>query len=188
MSGVTSGQAVATQPQTGRSRNVVMIVGVSVILALVAIFGWKIVDSGQGQVRSGLAPDFTLSLFEGGQLTLSELQGQVVVINFWASWCIPCRDETPLLERAWRQYRDREVVFVGVAYLDTEKESLAFMQEFDVTFPNGPDLGTLIADDYRISGVPETFFIAKDGRVADLEIGPLTEARLISTLERLLAE
>lgn len=110
------------------------------------------------------------------------------MVNFCASWCIPCRDEVPILEQNWRRYRERGVVFLGVAYLDTEKESLAFLEEFGVTYPNGPDLGTRIADAYRITGVPETFFIAKDGRVADLEIGPLTEARLVGAIETLLPE
>lgn len=158
------------------------------VLALLAIFGWNMFDDARGQVNSGLAPDFTLSLFDGGELTLSELRGQIIVVNFWASWCIPCRDEAPILEQAWRRYRDRGVVFIGVAYLDTDKESRAFLEEFDVTYPNGPDLGTRIAPDYRIKGVPETFFIARDGRVADLEIGPLTEARLVGAIESLLAE
>lgn len=158
------------------------------ILVLMAVFGWKMFNDAQGQVSSGLAPDFSLSLFDGNQLTLSELRGEVVVVNFWASWCIPCRDEAPILEQTWRRYRDRGVIFIGVAYLDTDKESRAFLEEFDVTYPNGPDLGTRIAPDYRIRGVPETFFIARDGRVADLQIGPLTEARLVNAIETLLAE
>jgi len=171
-----------------RERRLGLLLAFLPILALVAVFGWKIFDGARGQVNSGLAPDFTLSLFDGGQLTLSELRGRVVVINFWASWCIPCRDETPILEQTWRRYRDRGVVFIGVAYLDTDKESRAFLEEFNVTYPNGPDLGTRIADDYRIKGVPETFFIARDGRIAGLEIGPLTEARLVNAIETLLAE
>lgn len=165
-----------------------MLVAFLPILALLVVFGWKIFDGARGQVNSGLAPDFTLSLFDGGQLTLSELRGRVVVVNFWASWCIPCRDEAPILEQTWRRYRDRGVIFIGVDYLDTDKEARAFLQEFEVTYPNGVDLGTQIAKDYRIKGVPETFFIARDGRVAHLVIGPLTETQLVSTIETLLVE
>lgn len=135
----------------------------------------------------GVASNTSKTLFDGNQLALSGLRGQVVVINFWASWCVPCRDEAPVLEQTWRRYRDRSVVFIGVAYLDTDRESLAFLEEF-ITYPNGPDLGTRIAKDYQIAGVPETFFIDKDGQVADLEIGPLTEARLVSAIETLLQE
>jgi cytochrome c biogenesis protein CcmG/thiol:disulfide interchange protein DsbE len=143
----------------GRGRKVGMFLAFLPILALIAVFGWKVFDSARSQVSNGPAPNFTLSLFDGGQLILSELRGQVVVINFWASWCIPCRDETPLLERTWWRYRDRGVVFIGVDYLDTDKEAWAFLEEFEVSYSNGPDLGTRIAPDYRIKGVPETFFI-----------------------------
>lgn len=178
----------AQQTHSGQRRTLGLAVGVILILALMTIFGWKLFDGAQTQVDSGAAPDFTLSLFDGGQLTLSELQGQVVVVNFWASWCVPCRDEAPILEQAWQRYRDQGVVFVGVAYLDTDKESKAFLEEFKVTYPNGPDLGTKIAPTYRLAGVPETFFIDKSGQIADLEIGPLTETRLASAIEKLLQE
>jgi cytochrome c biogenesis protein CcmG/thiol:disulfide interchange protein DsbE len=184
----TTELAQAQQGQFSRRRALGLTVGAVLILALMAIFGWKLFEGAQTQVDSGVAPDFTLSLFDGGQLTLAELQGQVVVVNFWASWCIPCRDEAPILEQAWQRYRDRGVVFVGVAYLDTDKESEAFLEEFKVTYPNGPDLGTKIAPTYRLAGVPETFFINKTGQVADLEIGPLTETRLVSAIEKLLKE
>lgn len=176
------------RPKPGFGRSLGVALGILAILAFMAVFGWKLYDSAQGQVKSGSAPDFTLTLFDGSQLTLSQLRGQVVVINFWASWCVPCRDEAPVLEQTWRRYRDRGVLFIGVDYLDTDKEALAFLEEFTITYPNGPDLGTRIAKDYRIAGVPETFFIAKDGQVADLQIGPLTEDRLVNTIEILLQE
>lgn len=188
MTELTQEQVLTSKGAQRRDRKLGLLLAFLPILALMAVFGWKMFDSARGQVNSGLAPDFTLALFDGGQFTLSELRGQIIVVNFWASWCIPCRDEAPILEHTWRRYRDRGVVFIGVDYLDTDKEARAFLEEFDVTYPNGPDLGTRIADDYRIKGVPETFFIARDGRVADLEIGPLTETRLVKAIETLLAE
>lgn len=178
----------AQQTQSGQRRSLGLAAGAVLILALMTIFGWKLFDGAQTQVDTGAAPDFTLSLFDGGQLTLSELKGQVVVVNFWASWCIPCRDEAPIMEKAWQRYRDQGVVLVGVAYLDTDKEAKAFLDEFNITYPNGPDLGTKIAPTYRLAGVPETFFIDKNGQIADLEIGPLTETRLVSAIEKLLQE
>lgn len=184
----TAKAAPHRRKKPGFRRSLGIALGILAILAFMAVFGWKLYDSAQGQVKSGLAPDFTLTLFDGSQLTLSQLRGQVVVINFWASWCVPCRDEAPVLEQTWRRYRDRGVLFIGVDYLDTDKEALAFIEEFTITYPNGPDLGTRIAKDYRIAGVPETFFIAKDGRVADLQIGPLTEDRLVNIIEMLLQE
>jgi cytochrome c biogenesis protein CcmG/thiol:disulfide interchange protein DsbE len=188
MNELTHYQVTNPKTEDNSKRHLGLITGLVVIVGLMTIFGWKLFDSAQSQVESGPAPDFSVSLFDGGQVTLSQLRGQVVVINFWASWCVPCRDEAPILEQAWQRYRDQGVIFVGIAYLDTDTESLAFLEEFGISYPNGPDIGTTIADEYRIAGVPETFFIAKDGRVADLEIGPLTETRLETTIETLLQE
>lgn len=132
------------------------------------------------------APEFELELFDGGVVRLSALRGNVVVINFWASWCGPCRDEAPILVDAWHAYRDRGVVFIGIDYVDTEPEARAFMQEFAVDYPNGPDKGQRIARQYQITGVPETFFIDRQGRVAAHYPLPLTRDLLISNIELLL--
>lgn len=188
MTEITHGQLVIPEGSSSRKPRLGLVLGMTLILALVAIFGWKLFDGAQTQVDSGLAPDFTLTLFDGGQLTLSDLQGQIVVVNFWASWCVPCREEAPILEQTWQYYRDQGVVFIGVAYLDTDKEAKAFLEEFNITYPNGSDVGTKIAPEYRIVGVPETFFIDKNGQVADLEIGLLTETRLVNAIEKLLQE
>ena len=157
------------------------------VLAVLALLAYGVIATDRGPLSGGPAPNFTLTLFDGGQLSLSELRGQVVVINFWASWCPPCRDEAPVLERAWRSYHDRGVTFVGVDYMDTEPAARAYIEEFGITYPNGPDLGSRIARDYRIKGVPETFFITPQGEIAEVFIGPLSEARLAAILERLLA-
>lgn len=132
------------------------------------------------------APDFTLSLFDGRELSLADLHGSVVVVNFWASWCVPCRDEAPALKRVWLEYEDQGVVFVGVNFKDATAKATAFIEEFDITYPNGPDPYNRISKAYHITGVPETFLIAKDGRLAEWYIGPITEARLRATLEELL--
>lgn len=188
MTELTQKPPAAEISRSGKSQTLTLVIGGLFIVGLLAVFGWKMVNENQTMVIDGPAPDFTLPLFEGGEMTLSELKGQVVVVNFWASWCIPCRDEAPFLEEAWRKYRDQGVVFIGIDYLDTDKDAKAFMKEFEVSYPNGPDLGTKIAQKYHISGVPETFFIAKDGRMGDMEIGPLTKARLVQAIEELLAE
>ncbi len=183
-----SNKPVSAQETATRAQQMVLLVGGLLILGLTAIFAWKMYDEAQVLVVDGPAPDFTLPLFEGGDITLSDLRGQVVVVNFWASWCIPCRDEAPFLERAWRKYRDQGVMFIGVDYLDTDKDAQAFLAEFEVSYPNGPDIGTKIAKQYHLTGVPETYFIAKDGRLGDLEIGPLTETRLVQAIAKLLQE
>jgi len=132
------------------------------------------------------APDFTLSLLDGGELSLAEQRGLVVVVNFWASWCPPCRDEAPALERVWREYEDKGVVFVGVNVNDVTDNAMAFIEEFDITYPNGPDPYSRISRAYHVTGVPETFLIARDGRLAKWYRGPVTEAGLKAALEELL--
>jgi cytochrome c biogenesis protein CcmG/thiol:disulfide interchange protein DsbE len=191
--------ATRSEEVTGtRRRAVVFGVALLVILALVGLFAVGLQRTGGVGPQVGEpAPDFTLPLFDGGELTLSELQGKVVVINFWASWCDPCRDEAPALERVWREYRDRGVVFIGVNYVDVESEARKYMEEFDITYPNGPDIGQRIARAYRIRGVPETFFVDREGKIAPVfqggrpmpkKISPITETELRAVIERLLSE
>jgi len=164
------------------------VVAYGLVLALLALLGWGLVRTYAGPLDEGLAPDFTLYTFDGQEITLSDLKGQVVAINFWASWCPPCRDEAPYLEATWRKYRDQGVVFLGVDYVDTDREALAYLEEFGITYPNGPDLGTRISQAYRIQGVPETFFVGKDGTLRGVKIGPLAPPELDERLEALLAE
>ena len=135
------------------------------------------------------APLFTLSLFDGGTLRLAELRGKVVVLNFWASWCYPaCWNEAPRLQAAWEQYREQGVVLVGVNYQDREAAARAFIERFGKTFPNGPDAGTRIAIDYGVYGVPETFFIDAQGRIAYKHIGEISTAVLHEWITRLLSQ
>jgi cytochrome c biogenesis protein CcmG/thiol:disulfide interchange protein DsbE len=128
------------------------------------------------------AAPFSLSLFDGGRFSLAEARGKVVVVSFWASWCIPCREEAPLLESAWRMYRDRGVVFVGVNFQDEETAARAFIAEFSLTFPNGRDEGSRIAVDYGVYGIPELFLITRGGQIASKHVGLIGEATLRARL------
>ena len=158
------------------------------VLSLLGLLAWGLKKAQAGPVDSGLAPDFSLTGFDGRTVTLSELRGQVVIINFWASWCPPCREEAAYLEQTWRKYKDRGVVFIGVDYVDTDKEALAYIQEFDITYINGPDIGTRISQAYNIKGVPETFYVDKKGQLRGVHIGPLKAPELDQKIEELLAE
>lgn len=156
--------ALDTSEENGNSPNLWgKVIAYGFVLALLGLLGWGLIRVQAGPRDRGPAPDFSLLTFNGETVALSELTGNVVVINFWASWCPPCRDEAPYLEATWRKYKNQGVVFIGVDYVDTELEALAFIDEFEITYPNGPDLGTEISQAYRIKGVPETFFVAKDG-------------------------
>jgi len=158
------------------------------LFTFLGLLGWRLDKSLRGPVDRGWAPDFTLTSFDGSVITLSHLRGQVVIINFWASWCQPCRVEAAYLEQTWRKYKDQGVVFIGVDYADTEAAALAYIQEFDITYFNGPDLGTLISQAYNIKGVPETYYIAKNGELRGVQIGPLESPQLDDKIEELLSE
>ncbi len=146
-------------------------VGIFALLALLAV---GLLRNEEGPVTIGeTVPNFTLTTFEGEQISLEGLKGKVVVLNFWASWCKPCEEEAADLETAWRIYQPRgDVVFLGADYVDTETEAMAYLEKFDITYPNGPDLRTKISQAFRIRGVPETYIIDKDGRLAAFKISP----------------
>jgi cytochrome c biogenesis protein CcmG/thiol:disulfide interchange protein DsbE len=152
--------------------HIILLVGV---LVVVAIFGLALARKNQTQPTAGPAPDFTLTTLDGGQIKLSSLKGRVVVVNFWASWCGPCREEAPVLEQVWQKYKNQDVVVVGVAYTDTEKNAKAYLQQFNNTYPNGLDIGTKISEMYNIQGVPETFIIDRNGNVARFFKVPFVE-------------
>jgi cytochrome c biogenesis protein CcmG, thiol:disulfide interchange protein DsbE len=133
------------------------------------------------------APDFTLQLFSGQSLRLADLAGKPVLVNFWASWCPPCRDEAPLLELMWRAYRSRGVTFVAVDIWDSEQDASKFLKELAISYPIGPDPSGEISIDYGLTGIPETYFVDRQGQVRRKWIGPLTEEALRTFLDEILA-
>lgn len=145
-------------------------------MALLVILAFGLLRSQQGPISIGNnVPDFTLTTFDGEQISLKDHQGKVVVINFWASWCKPCEQEAAELEEAWLYYKPHgDVVFLGVDYVDTETEAMAYLEKFNISYPNGPDLGTRISQAFRISGVPETYIVGRDGNLAYALKGPFT--------------
>lgn len=152
--------------------------GLFLLLALV-FFGLLRTQSGQKAVGQK-APEFTLTDFDGNTYSTANLKGKVVVLNFWASWCKPCEQEADELEQAWQIYRPRgDVVFLGVAWTDTDKKSLEYLRKFNITYPNGPDLGTRIAQSYRITGVPETYVIDQNGVLAYVKLSQFLSVKEI---------
>ena len=134
------------------------------------------------------APNFRLALLEGGEASLESLRGKPVVLNFWASWCYPaCYEEAPLLEATWRKYKEQGLVMLGVVIQDKEPNAREFMKRFDFSFPNGMDPGSKISIDFGVYGVPETFFIDRQGRIVFKHVGALTPQLVEAQVRTLLA-
>ncbi len=164
---------------TGQTKKRQAAVWRALIVLVLAAFVWFLViglnrQNETGQRAAGEAPPFEFTTFEGETISLAGLAGQGVVLNFWASWCDPCRDEAALLEQTWRREEGNGIVFIGLDYLDQEHAALGYLEEFGVTYPNGPDLQSGAARRYGIKGVPETFFIGPDGTIVSQVIGPIT--------------
>jgi cytochrome c biogenesis protein CcmG/thiol:disulfide interchange protein DsbE len=150
------------------------------LVGLLAIVALGLRRAQQGTVQPGQKiANFTLPLYTGYQIdgkseiNLDELRGKVVVINFWASWCKPCEQEAAELQQAWKEYEPTgEVVFLGVDYVDTEPQARVYLKKFGISFANGPELATHISQYFRIRGVPETYFVDKEGVLQYVQIGP----------------
>jgi cytochrome c biogenesis protein CcmG/thiol:disulfide interchange protein DsbE len=169
-----------------------------VLMALLVLVGLGLKKAQNPIISIGSEiPDFPLTMFEGysyqgaSVVNFSDLQGKVVVINFWASWCKPCEQEAAELEEAWRSYEEAgEVVFLGIAWTDTPANSVKYLDRFDITYPNGPDLGSRISAIFnRNLGVPETYFIDRNGVLRSIKIGPFTSLQQIhASIDPLLAD
>ena len=190
--------ALETTPRRRVSSVVIFgIIGLAIV-AILVVLALAVRSRGAPPLESGSAPNFSLTTFDGQTYKLSDLKGRPVVINFWASWCIPCRDEAPGLQRTWQTYKDRGLLVIGVDYVDTDADAKKFIAEFQQNYPNGADLGTHISQAFHITGVPETYFIDKEGkllqgiddqgRVKANFIGPLPEDVLVQRVEDLLKQ
>lgn len=147
------------------------------VLALAAVGGllgllvWRLTHQSHPPKIGGPAPSFSLRRIDGtGKLDLASLRGKPVVLNFWASWCVPCKAEAKLLEQAWNQYRGSGVVFVGVDYHDVTSDARTFLTHHGITYPTVQDGSGMTGDRYGLTGVPETYFIDRRGRLVGTHI------------------
>ena len=129
------------------------------------------------------AAPFTLMLFDGRTIRLQDFRGKAVFLNFWASWCPPCRAEAKALEATWQKNKERDVVFLGIDIQDTDEDARAFLQEFGVTYMNGRDPSGKIAVDYGVWGIPETFFIDPSGGITYKHVGEIGAQTITAKLD-----
>ena len=165
---------------------VALLIGLVVLLA----FGFR---RDPQDIRTGTvgkpAPAFDLErLDEAGRVRLADLSGKIVVVNFFASWCVPCKEEAPVLVRVWERYRKADVVFVGIVYQDSPQAAKDFHARMGQTWPIVIDENARTSLAFGVFGIPETYFIGKDGVIAGRRIGAIDETTLVRAIEELRAK
>lgn len=162
---------------------IVGVIAVTVVLAL-QLFNQNAERPGPGAT----APTFSLTTYDGEAYTLEDLQGQVVVLNIWANWCPPCHDEAPDFQNIWEDYQDKGVVLIGANYLEVDSVALQFIDQYNITYPNGSDVRQQIAEAYQFEGPPETFIIDQEGKVVQYWLGSVDYDTLAGVLDELIGD
>jgi cytochrome c biogenesis protein CcmG, thiol:disulfide interchange protein DsbE len=180
-----------------RGKLLLQAASIGLVAVLLALFSWRLVGEDRAAslgnaVNDGerpSAPGFTLDrLDREGTISLASLRGKAVVLNFWASWCEPCKEESKALESVWREYRDRDVVFVGIDARDALSEARKFAERYELSYPLAYDGPGKTIGSYGVTGFPETWFVSPDGNLVGERVqGPVTVERLRENIEAALA-
>jgi len=171
-------------------RRVRLLAGVVAVVAVIVVLLMTGLGKDPSVIASPLvgraAPNFTLPQLDGPPVTLAKLRGQIVVINFWASWCTECQVEQAALDQAWQQFRDSGVVVLGVDFEDSTGAARGYVRTGDVTYPVVEDSSSKTALAYGLRGVPETFVVNSSGRIVKHVIGPVNGAALTGEINSML--
>ena len=164
-------------------RLVIVVAIAALVVVLVLAFRRDPHDIRTGTVGKPAAA-FTLQKLDGsGTLTLDDAKGKVTVVNFFASWCIPCKQENPDLVRVYERYRASDVAFIGVLYQDSRDSGLKYVKDNGVTWPTAIDDDGRVAFAYGVFGIPETYFIDASGVIQGRHIGPIDESTLVTAID-----
>jgi cytochrome c biogenesis protein CcmG, thiol:disulfide interchange protein DsbE len=173
---------------TGRVRVTAQLVALACVAGLLALLVWQLSHQQHAPKVGAVAPGFTLHRLDGGgSVSLAAFRGKPVVLNFWASWCIPCKSEAAVLERDWRRYRSKGVVFLGVDDKDFASDARRFVAAHGLTFTMLQDGSGDVTGSYGISQVPETYVLNREGRVVAHLAGPLTSSSFSADFRAALA-
>ena len=167
---------------------------VALVAGLLALLVWRVVHQDKGVAREldrgkrPVAPHFDLSRLDAsGKLSLAKYSGKVVVLNFWASWCAPCKSEAPRLEAAWQKFRGQGVVVIGVDAQDFSGDARKFMRRYKLTYPNVHDGPGNVLPKYGVTGFPETYFVGRDGKLVGERVqGEISARKLLGGIQRAL--
>ncbi len=183
-----AGERPAQVQQRFSAVGVALLLGVVVLLGVIA---YALIERNKPTPTEGKAPDFAITTWSldqlampGERLSLAALENKTIVLNFWASWCIPCQQEAPMFERIWNEYRDRDVVFLGVNTEDTDSAVFEYIARYGLTYPHAPDEGGRMEKAYRITGIPETFVINGKGEIIKHFISSPNASELRAAIER----
>jgi cytochrome c biogenesis protein CcmG, thiol:disulfide interchange protein DsbE len=174
---------------TRRLKTFAQLLALGLVAGLLALLIWQLRNQPHAPRVGAKAPPFTLRRLEGtGKVSLAAYQGKPVVLNFWASWCEPCKTEAAVLERDWTSYQNRGVVFLGVDYHDLASDARRFVSAHGLTFPMVEDGSGKVTGSYGISQVPETYVLDKQGRVVAHLAGPITDPSFAGEFRSALAK
>jgi cytochrome c biogenesis protein CcmG/thiol:disulfide interchange protein DsbE len=191
------------QSEAGQGSRLARLLSLVAVVAFIALLAYGLlsegadttIDAGLAEGEAPLAPEFALEVLTRGtlpaglardlepaladdRLSLAELRGTPFVLNLWASWCIPCREEAPVLAEGWREHGPRGVLYLGLNMQDVTDDALGFIDEFDVRYPNVREPDNATAQAYGATGIPETYFVSARGRVVGHVIGVVTVQQL----------
>ena len=182
-----------------KKRNLIIFLSLIPIAALFGLLGWGVARSGgnpggfgvnskfgEREVEQRFAPEFVEVGLDGDVVSLPGLRGKVVMLDFWSSWCPPCRREAPGIAQVYREYEGMDVEFIGVAIWDDRGDVADYIQEYDLPYPNVLDERGRIAINYGVTGLPEKFFVSAQGRLVRKYVGPIQPDTLRDTLDGLL--